>query len=230
MQTKRVHSVCLYIESLVNMQSLQMHLRRVLWHRLRAFPAINLQVWTHLSALLHTDIANQVALCAFALPVAHPVLDAWIAQIHRLWRQHFVVRECYDGVQFLPQREALLKRPVLAVFQHRHVSLQPTIINCETRLDMTVHSLSIRFYGNVRDVERMKQRSWNVLTTSMAFRPMWRYGSILQVMSRTPTQYWRSCNSLATLCLSYGPQCPGWVDYPHYEWTDDAEYMKAGLL
>lgn len=214
------------------MQSFEQHHRRVLCVRLRNFPAAQLQVWLQLREI-HGDVANQVALWAFALPVAHPVIDSWIAQIHRVWRQHFRVRECYDGVVFLPQREALLKRPVLALFQHRHVAHKVEVGCNLEHIDMWLHGLSIRFYGNPRDVERMKQRTWNVLgDDSPDFCVRYRYGSMLQLTARMPTKYYDVCHVSddGVVCLDRDPCNHRWTTYPNYDFMHDEDDRRKGRL
>lgn len=219
------------------MQSFQSHLSRVLRPRLRAFPALELQVWLQLCEM-HDDVAREVALWLFALPASHPELDSWIRQIHSVWRTHFVTQECYDGVLFLPQRSALLKRPVLALFQHRHVASSPTILPSDvypngTTRELFLHGLVIRFYGNERDVERMKQRSWNVLMTTAfpGFQPMCRYGSILQLQTRLPQRYWRTyVSNLDVQCLDNAQCGHKWPHWPNHDFMFDRQDRELGLL
>lgn len=218
------------------MQTLQQHLRRVLRPRLLAFSALQLQVWLQLREL-HDDVARCVALWCFALPVVHPELDRWIAQIHRIWADHFIVRECYDGVLFLPQRASLLKRPVLALFQHRHVTNKAALAHIDAypvgeTCELFIHCLFIRFYGNRRDVERMKQRSWNALIadTSLDFVPDCRYGSMLQLKTRPPDGTVGITRIPPAQCLDCALCTHKWIDWPNYDHMFDDQDRRLGFV
>jgi hypothetical protein len=206
----------------ITLHTLQHNLRVVLRPRLNAFPALYLQLIQVLRVILHSDVAGHLALLLFGLPVANETLDAWIAQIQATWRTHFNTRECYDGVVFLPQSEIRLKRPVLALFQHRHVVNTSWCDWGEMRPHQAPptfhpfvdHTIVVRFYGHKRDVERMKQRTRNVLGSSMQpFRVTGWQDSCLLIQTRLPSalcdvirQYSR--NDTCIDCAHTGHRCP----------------------
>jgi hypothetical protein len=228
------------------MNTLKCHLHRVLQPRFDAVPVIELLALSTLAELgLTCDVLTHLGLLLFALPVANPVLDAWMAQIQAVWRTHFHTIECYDGVVFLPRITIRLKRPVMAVFQHRHVVDARWVDNSEfgsvnrlrqplTTHSFTDHTLLIRFYGRPRDVERMKQRTCNVLAAHASdFCVSGAFGSILAVWTRllpnTGRSETRTCDDCLD-CIQAGfmglPEagCPlkRTYGYPTYDYHLDA--------
>lgn len=195
------------------MNTLKCHLHRVLQPRFDAVPVIELLVLNALAELgLTRDVLTHLGLLLFALPVANPVLDARMAQIQAVWCAHFHTIECYDGVLFLPQSAIRLKRPVMAVFQHRRVVDARWVDYSEfgpinpprpfTTHSFTDHTLLIRFYGRPRDVERMKQRTCNVLAAHTAdFCVPSAFGSILVVWTRLLPNTGRSETRMRDDCL-----------------------------
>ncbi len=205
---------------------------RLLQPRLDAFPALYLQLLCHWREQCGDDVAQLTGLLLFHWPVRSAPLDAWIDDIHALWREHFRPVECYDGVVFQPQRAALLKRPVLALFQHRHVVqtqwLEPPYTGntpCP-RHQLDDYTLLIRFYGRRRDVERMKQRTRNVVGHSHRFQVRSWHGRSLLLQVRLPfdnvSRRWPSGNQCLD-CDAVGRMCPlrASYDYPAYDFILD---------